>query len=134
TDMNTALRDTVAPTVSLTAPADGASVSGVVTVNATASDNAAVTGVQFKLDGVNLGAEDTTNPYSANWDTATATNGSHIVTAAARDAAGNTTTSAVITVTVANIIAPPPNAPPIGNFDEIRLSDGVIRGWTLDPD
>ncbi|HYE22753.1 MAG TPA: putative Ig domain-containing protein, partial [Verrucomicrobiae bacterium] len=29
---------------------------------------------------------------------------------------------------------PPSNQAPIGNFDEIRLSDGVVRGWTLDPD
>ena len=42
------------------------------------------------------------SPYSVNWDTTTATNGSHILTARARDAAGNATTSAQITVTVAN--------------------------------
>ena len=50
--------DTTAPTVSLTAPANGATVSGTINVTATASDNVGVVGVQFLLDGNNLGAED----------------------------------------------------------------------------
>jgi Domain of unknown function (DUF4082)/Bacterial Ig domain len=94
--------DTIAPTVSLTAPADGATVSGSVAVSASASDNVGVSGVQFKLDGVNLGAEDTASPYSVSWNTLTAANGAHALTAVARDAAGNTTTSSVVTVTVSN--------------------------------
>ena len=64
-------RDTTAPTVSLTAPADGATVSGTVTLSATATDNVGVAGVQFKLDGTNLGAEDTSSPYSVSWNTTT---------------------------------------------------------------
>ena len=48
--------DTVPPTVALTAPAAGATVSGSVNVTASASDNVAVVGVQFLLDGANLGA------------------------------------------------------------------------------
>ena len=61
--------DTTAPTVSITAPANGATVSGTVTVSATASDNVGVVGVQFLLDGANLGAEDTSSPYSISWNT-----------------------------------------------------------------
>jgi hypothetical protein len=99
--------DTTPPTVSVTAPAAGATVSGTVTVTANASDNVAVAGVQFKLDGVNLGAEDTTSPYSVSWDTTTATNASHTLTAVARDTSSNTTTSATVAVTVNNT-APPP--------------------------
>jgi hypothetical protein len=95
--------DTTAPTTSITAPAGGATVSGsTVTVSATASDDVGVVGVQFELDGATLGAEDTTAPYSVVWNTTTATNGSHTLTAVARDAAGNTTTSAPVTVTVSN--------------------------------
>ena len=67
-----------------------------------AADNVGVAGVQFKLDGANLGAEDTAAPYSVSWNTTTAANGSHTLTAVARDAAGNTTTSAAVTVTVDN--------------------------------
>ena len=92
--------DTTAPTVSVTGPAEGASVGQSVTVTATAADNTGVTGVQFLLDGVALGAEDTTAPYSVVWNTTTASNGPHTLSARARDAAGNLATSAVVNVTV----------------------------------
>lgn len=59
-------------------------------------------GVQFKLDGTNLGSEDTTAPYTVNWNSTTVPDGQHTITAVARDADGNTTESAVITVTVNN--------------------------------
>ena len=94
--------DSQAPTVSLTAPASGATVSGSVSVTATASDNVGVVGVQFKVDGVNFGTEDTSSPYSRTWDSLTVGNGSHSLTAVARDAAGNITTSAARSVTVSN--------------------------------
>src|SRR5207248_3103821 len=73
----TVSNDTTAPTISVTAPAGGATVSGTTTINANASDNVGVVGVQFKLDGANVGAEDTTAPYSVSWDTKTASNASH---------------------------------------------------------
>jgi chitodextrinase len=98
----TVTSDTSPPSVSITAPAAGATVSATVCVTASASDNVGVAGVQFKLDGANLGAEDTSSPYSVSWDTTTASNGTHTLTAVARDAAGNTTTSAAVTVTVSN--------------------------------
>ena len=97
--------DTTPPSVAMTAPSAGATVSGAITVSANASDNVGVAGVQFKLDGQNLGAEDTTAPYSATWNTATASNGSHVLAAVARDAAGNTATASV-TVTVNNAAGP----------------------------
>ncbi|MBI2387589.1 MAG: Ig-like domain-containing protein [Elusimicrobia bacterium] len=98
--------DTVAPTVTLTSPASGAAVSGAVSVAAGASDNVAVAGVQFLLDGAVLGAEDTTAPYAAAWNTAAAADGTHHLAAVARDAAGNKTASAAVTVTVKNAAAP----------------------------
>src|SRR5207249_3096066 len=90
--------DTVPPTVSVTSPASGATVSGTITISAAASDNIAVVGVQFKLDGANLGAEDTVSPYSISWNTTTVSNGVHSLSAVARDAAGNQTTSATVSV------------------------------------
>ncbi|HMF95572.1 MAG TPA: Ig-like domain-containing protein [Vicinamibacterales bacterium] len=100
--------DSTPPTVSITAPANGATVAGTnVTVSATASDNVAVVGVQFLLDGTNLGPEDTATPYSTAWNTATAANGVHSLTARARDGAGNVTTSAAVTVTVSNDVTAP---------------------------
>jgi len=105
--------DTTGPVTAITAPASGATVSATTSVTASASDNVGVAGVQFKLDGANLRSEDTTSPYSTSWDTSTATNGSHVLTSVARDAAGNVTTSAGRTVTVSNgSSATPPPAPP----------------------
>ena len=106
----TVTSDTTAPTVAVTAPAGGTTVSGTVTVQANASDNVAVTSVQFTLDGAALGAADTSAPYSTSWATTTATAGPHTLRAVARDAAGNETTSAGVTVTVDNSVPPPPTA------------------------
>src|SRR5437867_317821 len=94
--------DTTPPTVSITSPASGATVSGTINVTANASDNVGVAGVQFQLDGANLGAEMTASPYSTSWNTTTASNGSHTLTAIARDTAGNRTTSSPATVTASN--------------------------------
>ena len=93
--------DTSPPTVQLTAPTGG-TVAGTVAVSANASDNKGVVGVQFKLDGANLGAEDLTAPYSISWDTTTGPNGNHTLTAVARDSSGNQATSAPVTVNVFN--------------------------------
>src|SRR5439155_1480967 len=100
------LQDTTLPTVSVTAPTSGATVSSTINVSANASDNVAVVGVQFKLDGANLGAEVTVAPYSTSLNTTTVTDGTHTLTAVARDAAGNPTTSAAVSVTVGNNTAP----------------------------
>ena len=104
------LQDTTLPTVSVTAPTSGATVSSTINVSANASDNVAVVGVQFKLDGANLGAEVTSQPYSILWDTTAAANGSHTLTAAARDAAGNQAASSPVSFTVNN--AAPDTVPP----------------------
>src|SRR5437867_3448097 len=126
--------DTTPPTVSLTAPANGQSVSGTTPVQATASDNVGVTQVQFLLDGSTSLGVDTTAPYSVSWNTTATSDGSHTLTAVARDAAGNSTTSAPVTVTVSN--APPPtggdvfvamaNAPVSGTV-QWRNPDGSLR-------
>ena len=102
--------DTTPPSVSITAPAAGGMVSGNVAVMAAATDDVGVVGVQFLLDGANLGAEDTTAPYSIAWDTTLTPNGQHTVTARARDAAGNVGTSSDVVVTVSNT-TPPPTGP-----------------------
>src|SRR5262249_44802742 len=67
--LDTNTTDPTAPSVSMTSPANGATVSGTaVAVSAAASDNLAVAGVQFKLDGTNLGVEVTSSPYSVTWN------------------------------------------------------------------
>jgi hypothetical protein len=90
----------IAPTVSLTAPANGASFAAgtTVTVSATAADSdGTVSQVQF-YDGSTLIGTDTTSPYSVSWRSATA--GSHTLKAVATDNKGAKTNSATRTVTL----------------------------------
>ena len=93
--------DTTAPSVSITAPANSATVSATVNVTAGASDDVGVTKVEFLLDGV-LQSTDTTSPYEWSWNTTTAANGAHALVAKAYDAANNTGTSSAVNVTVSN--------------------------------
>ena len=118
--------DTTAPTVSITSPVSGATVSGTITLSATASDDNGVAGVQFQLDGASTGAEDTASPYAVPWDTTAASNGLHTISAVAHDAAGNRTTSEPVTVTVSN--APPPPAA-VRRFEETDASVTFSLGW-----
>ena len=116
-----AAADVTPPAVSLTSPAAGATVSGTIAVSATASDNVGVAGVQFRLDGAVLGPEDTASPYSISWNTTTASDGSHTLTAIARDAVGNQTTSAGAIVSVSN------GAPPPGGIAALYPGDAGIE-------
>ena len=102
-NVQTSTGDTTFPTVTITAPAASSTVSGAaVTVSATATDNVGVVGVQFLVDGETVQAEDTTSPYSIAWNSQTVQNGTHTISARARDAAGNVTTSSSVSVTVSN--------------------------------
>jgi hypothetical protein len=116
--------DTTAPAVSITAPSASAMLTGPAALTAAASDSVGVAGVQFKLDGASLGAEDTATPYSLSWNTGTASNGSHTLTAVARDAAGNVTTSSNVMVTVSN--GTPPTILFQEGFENASLN---LRGW-----
>lgn len=93
--------DTTAPSVSISSPADGAVVSGTTLVTANASDDVGVAKVEFYLDGA-LTATDTSAPYEWSWNTTSASDGGHSLTARASDAAGNTSTSSAVDVTVSN--------------------------------
>ncbi len=95
--------DTTAPEVTIQAPAPSAVVAGAVPLVATATDAKGVLGVQFKVDGANLGPEDTSAPFEASWNTFLMNNGPHTITAVARDDSGNVGTSEARAVTVSNI-------------------------------
>jgi Bacterial Ig domain/Lysyl oxidase len=90
------------PTVSMTRPADGASVSGTVQLQASASaaSPATVTSVQFLLDGQPLGSPVTTSPYTYDWTVGSTPLGSHTLSARVTDSNGNVATASAITVTV----------------------------------
>ncbi|MCH9005106.1 MAG: CHRD domain-containing protein [Proteobacteria bacterium] len=94
--------DTTAPTVS-TVQAPAGTANRIVTLTVTASDNVGVTDVRFFVDGVLLG-NDTTAPYSIDWDTSGEAEGDHNLSAEAQDAAGNIGQSAVTVATVRNLL------------------------------
>jgi photosystem II stability/assembly factor-like uncharacterized protein len=94
--------DHAAPTVSITEPLDGESVSGTVTISATASDDVGVVAVQFYIDGNPYGHYLDSPPYSRNWDTTSFEYGTHHLTAEAVDGANHTTMSDVVGVKVKN--------------------------------
>lgn len=91
------------PTVSLTSPAGGSTVSGTMTVTAQASDDHGVSSVQFVVDGSPLGTDTNGGDgWSVPWNTTAVADGSHSLTAVATDTANQATTSAPVTVTVSN--------------------------------
>jgi hypothetical protein len=92
--------DTFAPSVSITSPANGATLTGNVKIVAAATDaQTGVASVAFYVDGTLLGTT-TNSPYQLPWNTRKAGSGTHTLTAVATDRAGNKTTSAAVTVTV----------------------------------
>lgn len=95
--------DTELPSVSITAPSNGATVTGQVSVQVTATDNVGVTSVRLYVDGA-LNGTDNASPYNFAWDTTKASNGSHTIEAQASDAAGNLSTVS-LSVTVSNAAA-----------------------------
>ncbi len=124
--------DTTSPTVSITAPASGVTVSGVVSLVANASDNIGVTSVQFKLNGVNLASEITSPPYTQTWDTTTVTNGTYLLSAVARDAAGNQTTAQNVSVTVNNSSTTTTQTNADADFQARCSAPGVVKCWGFD--
>ncbi len=90
------------PAVSITSPTSGAFIAGTVPVYASATDATGVAGVQFQVDGGNLGAEVVAAPYVTLWNTTSYGSGTHLLSAVARAAAGVTGTAAPVLVTVDN--------------------------------
>jgi len=92
--------DVLPPTVSFTAPTAGTAVSGVITVQVSATDNVSVSSVALSVDGVTM-ATDNASPFSFVLDSAIMPNGPHTFTATATDDAGNSS-SAFVSVNVNN--------------------------------
>jgi hypothetical protein len=99
--------DTMPPAVSLTAPKAVQTLTGTVTLEATATDNVGIARVEFFGGTKSLGT-DTTVPYQLSWNSAALPNGFHDFTAQASDLSGNSTTSAPVNATVFNDVTTPP--------------------------
>jgi subtilisin family serine protease len=93
--------DTTPPTAAITSLSNGQTVSGTITITASASDDVGVEKVQFIAAGTYLGYV-LSPPYSRTWDTTTVANGTYAIGVRAVDAAGNTSGWIGIWVTVNN--------------------------------
>lgn len=107
---NIVVDNTAPPAPTITSPASGATVCGVVNVNVTATDpGSGIKEVAVYLDSVapaNLLGVDTTSPYTVVWNTALTSNGAHNLIARATDNLNQSTNSAPLPVTVDNASDP----------------------------
>jgi peptidoglycan/xylan/chitin deacetylase (PgdA/CDA1 family) len=101
-----------APSVQVTAPGSGTTVSGTTGVTANATDAQGISSVQFELNGKALGSPVTKAPYTTSWNTTSVANGQYTLTAVATNVDSLTTTSTPVTVTVSNAPTPPPPTAP----------------------
>jgi hypothetical protein len=112
-----AAADTTAPSVSISAPSNGATVSGTVTISFSASDANGISSRAIKIDGV---TKSTSSSYS--WNTASYSDGTHTIQCTATDPSGNTG-SDTHSVTVDNA--------PVAD-DGGALTDGVGANGNMD--
>jgi hypothetical protein len=121
--------DTVPPSVTITVPQAASTVSGVVTVQANATDDVGVTKVAFYIDDA-LRATVTAPPYRWDFDTSTVFNGSHTVTVLAYDLAGNVGQDAVTVTTSNTTVLYRPTIPQ--HYPNIRIAELAYNGIPFD--
>ena len=122
--------DTQAPTVAIATPLGSSSVSGLATVDVSASDNVGVTKVVLKANGIDV-ATDTVGPFQFSWDTSKVANGMSSLVAVAYDAAGNSKASTTVSVNVANNVVAdttPPVVTIVNPSNGSRVSGMVAVG------
>lgn len=127
--------DTTPPTVSISAPATGATVSGTVAVSGSAGDDAALSRVEVRVDGGAWQQATGSSSWTWSWATAAVTDGTHTLTARATDQAGNTTSTSR-SVTVANSASSGDSGGSTGVWtspEGVRIDiQTTTGGWTHD--
>jgi subtilisin family serine protease len=84
------------PSVTLTSPTDGATVSGLISVTADAFDDNGVTQVEFFVDGTSIGVDNSgIDGWTAEWDTIAYANGNYTISATATDTESQTTSDSI---------------------------------------
>jgi subtilisin family serine protease len=118
--------DSTAPTVAVSAPLAGSTVSGLVAVSVNAGDNLGVTKVELRANGA-LVATDTASPFGFSWDSSSVANGAVTLTATAYDAAGNVSSSTVsVNVSNAPTVVAPDTTPP--SVKIVSPTSGAVAG------
>jgi RHS repeat-associated protein len=129
----------IAPTVAVASPAAFALARGVLPVTVAASDDRRVDKVELFVDGgaTPIGTK-TAPPWTFSWNSATITNGVHILTARATDDAGNVTNSGWGPVQVANqavpttaITSPANNATGLTGTVSVTTTNTVASGLSV---
>lgn len=118
--------DVTDPSVTVDSPEDESTVGGFLDLEADASDDRGVREVQFFVDSVAVGSPVSDAPYELELNTRELTNGFHVITAKARDTAGNESATGFVDVTVDN---QPPDPDPV-----LSLSFGEGTGSTTADD
>ncbi len=119
--------DTTPPAVTITAPADDATISGPsVVINADASDTQGIQKVQFWIDSTYLGY-DSTAPYSLSVNSTLFANGAHVIRARVLDY-GNNTSDDTASISVDNLDAVPPTV----SFTSPGNDDVVLGSISID--
>jgi alpha-glucosidase (family GH31 glycosyl hydrolase) len=122
--------ESVPPTVAITAPLDGSTVAGSIPISGTASDNVAVTKVEYNIDnGTWLPVSGTTS-WSATLNTAGVPNGLHTISARATDTSGNVSSTPSVTIRVINV--PGPYLARLSAGNPSNVTDCASNIWVLD--
>jgi len=135
--------DTTPPSVTISSPGAGATVSGTVAVTGTAADNGTLSAVAVSVDGGTWSTASGTSNWSWNWATTGLTDGGHTLSVRATDASGNAS-QASRTVTVSNTApspSPSPSSSPSSSAPDtqgtwvspegVHLSVSTAGSWTL---
>jgi hypothetical protein len=125
--------DSQPPTVTITVPPAGSTVSGVTNVQVSATDNVGISRLEFYVDNV-LRAVDALAPYTWSFDTTAVANGSHTLTVKAYDPAQNIGQASVTFTTLNDFSALPRPVIP-QHSPNIRLTNLAYNNGSpqLDP-
>ena len=130
----------VGPSVSILSPANNSTVSGTITIEASATSSIGISRVEFYVDDQKVG-EATSLPYTCSWNADSFAYGTkHSIYAKAQDSAGNWGTSAKISITIGDsqapqltITYPSSNIVPVSALIPIRVSVQDRGGKTKAP-
>ncbi|MBX3382014.1 MAG: S8 family serine peptidase [Phycisphaeraceae bacterium] len=89
--------DTTPPTISISTPSNGGTVSGNVEVRFFAQDDVGVVRVDLLVNGT-ITTSSSTSPFTVRWNTNKIARGTHVLQGVAYDAAGNVAVSPTVSV------------------------------------
>jgi len=95
-DENIVAPDTTAPTVTITYPANGSTLTITDTIRVDVADESEISSVKFLIDGIEVYA-DSSAPYEYVWDVCVQATGNHTVLVKTEDGAGNQGQSDLLT-------------------------------------